>query len=81
MGLSKVVKVSDREVRFVHQLDGEGKAYAEDVIIKLQDGVDASRMSFWASMDGKVGVPTVSFSEYPASESLKFPEQEDKDAV
>jgi hypothetical protein len=75
MGYAKVVKVSDREVRFVHQLDGDGKPYAEDVTLTIPEGVDPSRLAYYAEQDGKVGVISYSFSPAnPAPASVAFPE-------
>ena len=70
MGYSKVVKVSDRSVKFVHQLDMDGKAYAEDVTIEVQPGVDASRLSYFMGMEGQVGVLSVSFTPNTVTVSL-----------
>lgn len=75
MGYAKVVKVSDREVRFVHQLGGDGKPYAEDVTLTAPEGVDAASVLYYARLDGKIGV--VSYTFHPVSdeiEGLKFPE-------
>lgn len=73
MGMSKVVKVSDHEVRLVHQLDGDGKPYAEDITITTSDSVDPSRLSWLTSKDGKVGIASFSFSETDVSGDIKFP--------
>jgi hypothetical protein len=77
MGSSKVRKISDRKVKFVHQLNADGSAYAEDVTIELQKGVDPGRLEYLASLDGQVGVVSYSFSPSPGDHSsLKFPEEE-----
>lgn len=75
MGYAKVVKVSDREVRLVHQLDNDGKPYAEDVTVTVPEEVDPSRISYLAGQDGKVGILSYSFSaDANAPEDLLFPE-------
>lgn len=75
MGYSKVVKVSERSVKFVHQLDMDGKAYVEDVTIEVQPGVEASRLSYFMTMAGQIGVVSVSFSPNTATvNNSKFPE-------
>ncbi len=73
MGSCKVVASSGKVV-FVHQLDQDGKPYAEDVTIEAQKGVPASRVD-WSDKDGQVG--TISWSFTPSTgdtSSLKFPE-------
>lgn len=74
MGLSKVVAKADGKVVFVHQLDQDGKPYAEDVTIEAQEGVAAGRVD-WTAKDGQIGVISWSFNAYDiAPEGLKFPE-------
>ena len=76
MGYSKIIAKAPGKVRIVHQLDTDGKPYAEDVTIEAQEGVPASRVD-WTDKDGQVGVVSWSFS--PVSHdtsSLKFPESE-----
>jgi len=75
MGYSKLVKVSDRKVRFVHQLNSDGTAYAEDVTIELQEGVDPSRLAYLTAQDGKVGIASWSFSPADVPTDLLFPEE------
>lgn len=75
MGMSKVVVDSPTKVRLVHQLNGDGSAYAEDLTVELQPGVDASRLDYLKNQDGKIGVVSFGFSAYdPAPEGLLFPE-------
>lgn len=77
MGYSKVVKVSEREVRFVHQRNSDGTPYAEDVTLTVPDGVGPERIEHWAKMDGKVGILSFSFSPIEtAPEDLIFDEQD-----
>lgn len=74
MGYSKIVDKGNGKVVFVHQLDQDGKAYAEDVTVETQAGV-ASRVEYFAKQDGAVGVVSVSFSPTTAdTSSVKFPE-------
>lgn len=76
MGYAKVVKVSDREVRFVHQLGQDGKPYAEDVTLSVPDGVDPSRIAYYANQDGKVGIVSYGFSPTAdAVDGVAFPEE------
>lgn len=78
MGFSKVVDKGNGKVIFVHQLGGDGKAYAEDVTVEVQEGVPADRVEWWAKQNGKIGVVTVSFSSYMDNitnpETILFPE-------
>ena len=77
MGYAKVVKVSDREVRFVHQLDNDGTPYAEDVTLSVPEEVDPDRLSYYAEMDWKIGVISYTFSPADSNtEGLVFPETE-----
>lgn len=76
MGFAKVEKISDHEVRFVHQLDNEGKPYAEDVILKLDESVDPSRLAYLAGQEGKVGTVSYSFRATERPESVRFPGEE-----
>lgn len=74
MGLSKVVNKGNGEIVLVHQLDQNGKAYAEDITVKVQEGVDPSRLSYLASQDGKIGVANVTFSKYDQDfPDIQFP--------
>lgn len=74
MGYSKVVNKGNGKVVFVHQLDQDGKAYAEDVTVETQAGVP-TRVEYFAKQDGVVGVVSVSFSPTSADTSgIKFPE-------
>lgn len=74
MGYSKVVKVSNRQIRILHQL-ADGKPYAEDVTITIDEQVDPSRLDYLASQDGKIGVLYLSFSpSNPQPEGVTFPE-------
>lgn len=73
MGSCKVV-ASAGKVVFVHQLDQDGKPYAEDVTIEAQKGVPLSRVD-WAAKDGQVGTISWSFTPTTAdTSSIKFPE-------
>lgn len=74
MGYAKVVKQSDRKVKIVHQLNDDGTPYAENVTIELQEGVDASRLEYLTSMDGRVGILSYSFRAEENTPSVKFPE-------
>ena len=75
MGYSKVVNKGNGKVVFVHQLDGNGEAYAEDVTIEVQAGVPESRVEYYAKMDGRVGTVSVGFSPQDGDFSnIKFPE-------
>lgn len=76
MGYTKVVKVSDRKIRMLHQLDSDGKPYAEDVTIEVAESVDPSRLSYLGAKDGQIGVFSWGFS--PAGgldDGLQFPEE------
>jgi hypothetical protein len=76
MGYAKLVKVSDRKVRLLHQLGADGQPYAEDVTIELAENVDPSRMAYLTEQDGKVGIASFSFRpEAGAPEDLSFPEE------
>ena len=75
MGFSKVVNKGDGKIVLVHQLDQNGKPYAENITIELQPGVDPRRLAWWESQDGKIGVANVSFSVYDqVFPDLQFPE-------
>lgn len=75
MGLSKVVDKGDGKVVLVHQLDGNGTAYAEDITVEVQAGVSPSRLDWLSKQDGKIGVANVSFSAYEGDySSLRFPD-------
>lgn len=76
MGYAKVIKVSDHEVRLVHQLNPDGTAYAEDIIVTTSDEVDPSRLNWLGRQDGKVGYASVSFSavENADTSDVKFPD-------
>jgi hypothetical protein len=75
MGYCKIVNKGNGTVVAVHQLDGEGKAYAEDVTVSVQAGVPATRVDWLAQQDGKVGVFSFGFSAADGDHSnLKFPE-------
>ena len=75
MGLSKVVAKGNSKVVFVHQVGVDGKAYAEDITVELQPGVDPSRLAYWVNLDGKVGVASFSFTAYDQEFSGQmFPE-------
>lgn len=75
MGFSKIVKVSDHEVRLVHQLNSDGSAYAEDITVTTPDEVDASRLAWLGDQDGKIGVASVAFTASEHSGDIKFPEE------
>lgn len=75
MGYSKVVNQGNGKVVFVHQLNGDGSAYAEDVTVENQPGVSELRNEHLAKLDGKIGVVSYSFSLVdPQPEGLLFPE-------
>jgi hypothetical protein len=75
MGSSKVVVISPRKVKLVHQLGSDGVPYAEDITIELQPDVDEYRLKFLVDQDGKIGYGSFSFSaQNPQPEGLKFPE-------
>lgn len=75
MGYSKVIKVSDHEVRLIHQFNSDGSAYAEDIIVTTPAEVDASRLDWLARQDGKIGVASVSFTASEQSgEGVRFPD-------
>ena len=75
MGLCKVVRLENgRGVRLVHQLDQDGNAYAEDITVEVQEGVDPSRLSDLMAKDGKIGICSWYFSEDPVDPgSVTFP--------
>lgn len=61
------------KVKFVHQLNSDGSAYAEDVTLTSDV---PGRLAYWAEQDGKVGVISYSFSaSSPQPEGLLFPEE------
>jgi len=75
MGYSKVVNKGNGKVVFVHQLDQDGKAYAEDVTVEAQAGVPESRVEYFAKQDGAVGVVSVTFTATSSdTSSIRFPE-------
>jgi len=75
MGFSKVVNKGNGKIVLVHQLDQNGKAYAEDITIQVQEGVDPSRLAWWESKDGKIGAANVTLAIYDqVFPDLKFPE-------
>jgi hypothetical protein len=75
MGYSKVVNKGNGKVVIVHQLDQDGKPYAEDVTVEVQAGVDPHRVAGLASLDGKIGYLSYQFSPAsPQPENIKFPE-------
>lgn len=75
MGYSKIVNKGKGKVVIVHQLDGDGKAYAEDVTVEAQAGVPESRVEHLAKQDGAVGTVSVMFTPTTADTSgIKFPE-------
>ena len=77
MGSSKVKKIAPGKVKFVHQLNPDGTAYAEDVTIEVQPGVDPSRLSYLESQDGQIGLLSYSFQPVTGDQSsLKFPEDQ-----
>ena len=78
MGYSKVVAITERKVKFVHQLDSDGTAYAEDITIEIDETVDPSRLKYLVDQDGKIGYASVSFSAATESEqnsTVRFPEE------
>lgn len=72
--MSKVIAVSDRKVRIVHQLGGDGKPYAEDVTIEIADEVDSSRMAWLVAQDGRTGLVSFGFTAQDAGDGVEFPE-------
>jgi hypothetical protein len=76
MGYSKIVNKGNGKVVIVHQLDQDGKAYAEDVTVEVQAGVPESRVDYLAKQDGKVGTVSVNFTAQEGDFSnLKFPDE------
>ncbi len=76
MGLSKVVKLANgRGVKLVHQLDHDGSAYAEDITIEVQPGVDPERLSYLLSKEGTVGAASWGFTPADGVHGLQFPEE------
>ena len=75
MGMVKVVAPTKGKVTFVHQLNGDGTPYAEDVTIEAQPGVGESRVD-WTDRDGQVGTLSWGFSAQPGIDpaSIPFPE-------
>ena len=72
MGLSKVKKLGPGKVKFIHQLNPDGTAYAEDVTVESDV---PGRLDYFEKQDGKIGVLSFTFSESnPAPEGVKFPE-------
>jgi hypothetical protein len=72
MGLSKVKKLGPGKVKFIHQLNDDGTAYAEDVTVESDV---PGRIAYFEQQDGKVGVLSFSFSPYDtAPDGVKFPE-------
>lgn len=71
MGLSKIKVVEPGKVKVLHQLNGDGTPYAEDVTI---ESVVPGRLDWLESQDGKIGVFSFSFSPSgdPAPEGLLF---------
>jgi hypothetical protein len=74
VGYAKVIKVSDRKVRLVHQLDNDGKPYAEDITIEVAESVNPSRLAYLTAQDGKIGVSSFGFRETDAPDNLTFPD-------
>ncbi len=77
MGYTKVKKISDHEVRLVHQLGQDGQPYAEDIVVTTAEGVSPHRLDYLAQYDGKIGIANVSFSpgsEREQSAEVEFPE-------
>ena len=74
MGSCKVVAKSKGKVVFVHQLSIDGTAYAEDVTIEAQPGVEASRVD-WTDRDGQVGNISWVFTPTQTDPTnIRFPE-------
>jgi len=75
MGYSKIANKGNGKVLAVHQLAEDGKAYAEDVEVTVQAGVDPSRVDWLAQQDGKIGVFSFSFSAADVdAANIKFPD-------
>lgn len=75
MGYSKIVNKGNGKVVLVHQLNQDGSAYAEDITVEVQAGVDPSRIDHLTKQDGKIGTAGVYFTASEGDFSLvKFPE-------
>jgi len=75
MGYCKVVSKGNGKVVLVHQLGVDSEAYAEDITIEVQAGVDPARVAYLASQDGAVGYASVGFTAATGDfSSIKFPE-------
>lgn len=73
MGYCKIKKIGPGKVRFLHQLNSDGTAYAEDVTIESEV---PGRLAYYEAQDGQVGVLNYSFSPVVGDHSsLKFPEE------
>lgn len=72
MGMTKVVRTAENQVKLVHQLGNDGKPYAEDITIDVPAG-SGSRLDQYK--EGAIGVANVSFTAYdPAPTGIEFPE-------
>ena len=72
MGMSKIKVISPGKVKAIHQLNGDGTAYAEDVTIESNV---PGRLDWLEKQDGKVGVFNFGFSTYETEpEGLLFPD-------
>jgi hypothetical protein len=75
MGYCKIVNKGNGKVVAVHQLNQDGTAYAEDVEVRVQAGVDPRRVDWLAQQDGKIGTFNFSFTASDADPTnFKFPE-------
>jgi hypothetical protein len=81
MGYSKVVKLANgRGVKFVHQLDQDGTAYAEDITVEVQPGVDPEeRLRFFLKADGAIGYASINFvravQDAASLREVRFPDE------
>lgn len=60
MGMTKVIRTAENQVRLVHQLGQDGKPYGEDITIDVPAG-SGGRLNYYK--DGAIGVANVTFSE------------------
>ena len=80
MGYSKIVKLGPGKVKAVHQLDGEGKVYAEDVIIDATNAPEG-RIKWLEDADGRMGIFSFSFSPQDDVEGILFPDAKADDFI
>jgi hypothetical protein len=72
MGMSKIKVLGPGRVKAVHELNGDGTAYAEDVTIESDV---PGRLDWLEEQDGKVGVFSFGFTAYETPpEGVLFPD-------